>query len=122
MKVALLLVLLLTVGAPPASPQGRRSTPQEQFFNLRWDVERDGGRDVAVVGSLDNHYLYPVTEVLLHVQVLDPRGQVLYEGFGPVNGTVPPGGRITFRVPLAAEGAQYAVLVHAFQFGRIESP
>ena len=123
LRHALVVALMLAIAVPAASSaQGRRGTPREQFFNVRWDVEREEGRDIAIVGSFDNHYLYPVTDVLLQIQVLDPRGQVTQESFGPLGRTVPAGGRVTFRVPLPGEGSQYAVLVHGFQFAPGESP
>jgi hypothetical protein len=119
-KAACLLALGLAVAAAPALAQ--RSVPRDEFFDMRWVVEREAGRDVAVVGSLGNHYLYPLTEVLLQVQVLDRTGGLVQEALGPVGSTVPAGSRVTFRVPLPAEGARYTVLVYRFQFAPGENP
>jgi hypothetical protein len=35
---------------------------------------------------------------------------------------IPSGGRVSFRLPLPATGARYAVTVHSFEFGPRESP
>lgn len=121
-KTFALVIALIVVTGSPAVAQGRRATPTERFFNVQWQVERHAGRDVAVVGSLANHYLHAVSGVLLQVQVLDDSGQIARESFGTLAGNVPAGGRVTFRLPLEAEGPRYAVLVHAFRFGSSESP
>lgn len=123
MKATMIAIALaLMAGATPAFSQSGRSVPTERFFKLQWQVERRDGRDVAVTGSLDNHYLYAVSRVLLQVQVLDQTGQITRESFGTIPGDVPAGGRVTFRLPLEVAGPRYAVLVHAFEFGASESP
>jgi hypothetical protein len=118
----LFVVVILTSGAPPALAQGRRSIPTERFFDVQWQVEQRDGRDVAVTGSLANQYLQAVSRVLLQVQIFDQTGRITDETFGAIAGDVPAGARVTFRLPLEAEGVRYAVLVHAFEFGTSESP
>jgi hypothetical protein len=118
--VAVVLALAVLGTPQPASAQ-LGSAHQERFFRIDWQVERGDGRDVALVGSLNNHYMYRVERVRLHAHVLDQAGQVTHDAFASVD-DIPPGGRVTFRVPLPAAGARYAVTVHAFEFGPRESP
>jgi hypothetical protein len=118
--VAVVLALAL-LGAPQPAAAQVVSGPQERFFRIDWQVERGDGRDAALVGSLNNHYMYRVERVRLHAHVLNQAGQVTHDAFASVD-DIPPGGRVTFRVPLPAAGARYAVTVHSFEFGPRESP
>jgi hypothetical protein len=97
------------------------SMPQERFFRIEWQVERGDRRDVALVGHLNNHYLYRLQRVQLHAHVMDQAGQVTHDAFTAIE-DIPAGGRVTFRLALPAGGARYAVTVHAFEFGPRESP
>ena len=120
-RLVFVLVSIVVIGwSVPARSQVQISS-EERFFRIEWQVERADGRDAAVVGSLNNHYLYPVQQVQLRVEVLDAAGQLTHEGFGAMN-DVPPGARSSFRLKLPAGGARYVVTVHSFQFGRAESP
>jgi hypothetical protein len=115
------LLGLASIGSPaPAGSQVQVSS-EERFFRIEWQLERAGGRDAAIVGSLTNHYLYPLEAVRLQAQVVDEAGQVIHETLVPME-DVPPGGRGSFRLELPAAGARYVVTVHAFEFGRRESP
>ena len=64
------LGLVLLGSSPPAAAQVYRSA-EERFFRIEWHVERAGGRDAAIVGVLDNPYLFRDTlMVLLHGDAL----------------------------------------------------
>jgi len=117
---ALLWLALLGWSAPAAESQVHVS-PEERFFRIEWQLERADGRDVAIVGLLDNHYLYRLEWVQLEAQILDGAGQPTNEAITTVN-DVPAGGRRSFRLPLPVGGARYAVTVPAFAFGPRESP
>jgi hypothetical protein len=120
--LALAVILgLAAIGAARPAPAQVVATPAERFFRIEWQVERGDGRDVALVGHLNNHYLYRVQRVRLHAHVMDQAGQVTHDAFTAID-DVPAGGRVTFRLPLPAGGARYAVTVHAFEFGPRESP
>lgn len=97
------------------------SAPEERFFQVEWQLERAGDRDAAIVGVLNNHYLYRLQRVRLQAHVLDTAGQVTHDAFTFVD-DIPSGGRVSFRLPLPATGARYAVTVHSFEFGPRESP
>ena len=84
-------------------------------------MERGGDREAAILGSLTNHYLYPLQRVQLRVQVLDEAGQISHETFETMN-DIPPGARGDFRLQLPVTGARYVVTVYAFEFGPRESP
>jgi hypothetical protein len=120
LALAVIVGLAVLGGGRSASAQVV-STPAERFFRIEWQVERGDGRDVALVGHLNNHYLYRVQRVRLHAHVMDQAGQVTHDAFTAID-DVPAGGRVTFRLPLPAGGARYAVTVHAFEFGPRESP
>src|SRR5919198_5800790 len=51
------LGLVLIGWGVPAESQVHISA-EERFFRIEWQLERAGGRDVAIVGSVANHYLY----------------------------------------------------------------
>ena len=114
------LGLALLGAATPAAAQVYRSA-EERFFKIEWQLERAGDRDAAIVGVLDNPYLYRLQRVQLHVQVLDANGQTVRETSAPMS-DVPPGGRASFRLPRPDPGSRYVVTVHAFEFGPGESP
>jgi hypothetical protein len=118
--VAVILGLAAVGAGGPATAQVV-STPAERFFRIEWQVERGAGRDVALVGHLSNHYLYRLQRVQLHAHVMDQAGQVTHDAFTAID-DVPAGGRVTFRLPLPAGGARYAITVHGFEFGPRESP
>lgn len=115
-----LLGLALIGSYAPADSQTRIST-EERFFRIEWRLEQAGGRDAAIVGSLDNPYFYALQRVQLQAQVLDAAGQITHETLATMS-DVPAGGRGNFRVPLPVTGVRYAVTVHAFEFGSRESP
>jgi hypothetical protein len=94
---------------------------EERFFLIEWQLERKAGRDTAIVGSLNNHYLYRLQSVQLQAAVLDESGRVTHQALTTMN-DVPPGARGHFRIGLPAPGARYTVTVHAFEFGPRESP
>ena len=118
--VAVLLSLAVMGSSVPAGAQVHISS-EERFFRIEWQLERAGGRDAAIVGSLNNHYRYALERIQLQAQVLDEAGQITHETLSTMN-DVPPGGRGDFRLRLPAIGARYVVTVHAFQFGPQESP
>ena len=72
------LGLVLLGSSPPAGTQVYRSA-EERFFRIEWHVERAGGRDAAIVGVLDNPYLFRLQRVQLQVQVLDASGHTVRE-------------------------------------------
>jgi hypothetical protein len=117
----LLFGLAIITSCQPASSQTVYS-PGERFFKIDWHVERHEGQDVAIVGRLRNDYLYSLERIQLQIQVLDDVGRVTGEFFGALGNRVPPGGSTTFRLLVGSAGAQYAVLVHAFEFGEMQSP
>ena len=114
------LGLALLGSSLPVGAQVYRSA-EERFFRIEWHVERAGGRDAAIVGVLDNPYLFRLQRVQLQVQVLDASGHAVREATAPMT-DVPAGGRGSFRLPLPDAGARYVVTVHAFEFGSGESP
>jgi hypothetical protein len=116
---SLLLGLACLTAFVPAWAQG---TPYERFFTIEWHVEQDEGADAAIVGYLRNDYLYSLRHVELQAQIFDDAGEVTDDVIGKINRDVPPGGRVTFRLPLETAGVRYAVVVHAFEFGERQSP
>lgn len=115
----LLGIVLLTFNVPVGS-QVHRSA-EERFFLIEWQLERSAGRDIAIVGFLNNHYLYRLQSVQLQASVFDDSGRVTQQALTTMN-DVPPGVRGQFRIRLPNTGARYAVTVHAFEFGPRESP
>lgn len=115
-----LAVLMLILFNMPVSSQMHRSA-DERFFLIEWQVERTAGRDIAIVGFLNNHYLYRLQALQLQALALDHDGRVTHQALTTMN-DVPPGGRGHFRIRLPVSGARYTVTVHAFEFGSRESP
>jgi len=115
-----LLGLALLGWGVPAGSQVHISS-EERFFRIEWQLERAGGRDVAIVGSVGNRYLYRLEWVQLQAEILDDAGQATHETRAIVT-DVPAGGRGDFRLQLPATGARYSVTVHVFEFGSRESP
>ncbi len=118
--LAVVLTLSLTL-APHAAGAQVHFSSEEPFFRIEWQLNRAGGRDAAIVGSLINHYLYQLQRVQFQAQILDEAGQISHETFAVMN-DIPPGGRGNFRLQLPGTGARYVVTVYAFEFGPRESP
>jgi hypothetical protein len=118
--VAGLLGLALIGSSVHVASQVHTSS-EERFFRIEWQLARGDGSTPAIVGSVNNHYLYPIQRVQLQVQVLDEAGQITHETLGAIS-DVPPGGRGIFRLQLSATGARYVVTVHSFEFGAGQSP
>jgi len=116
------LVPALSLMLAPLDAQAQvHIASEERFFRIEWQLERAGGRDAAIVGSLTNHYLYRLQQVQFQAQILDEAGQISDEAFATIN-DIPPGGRGNFRLQLPVTGARYVVTVYAFEFGPRESP
>jgi hypothetical protein len=115
------LLGLALIGSPVPVASQVHTSPEERFFRIEWQLERPDGRTPAIVGSVNNHYLYPVQRVQLQVQVLDEAGQIAHETLGTIS-DIPPGGRGNFRLQLPGTGARYVVTVHSFEFGAGQSP
>lgn len=114
-------VCLVLLGWCVSAESQVQLSSEERFFRIQWQLEQKDGDDVAIVGVLDNHYLYRLEWVQLEARVFDEAGQTTHEALTTVS-DVPPGGRSSFRFALSARGARYAVTVHAFAFGPRESP
>ena len=114
------LLVLTATAAPTAAAQVYISS-EERFFRIEWQLLGVDGRPPAIVGSVTNHYSYPILRVQVRAQVTDDAGHITYETLGTI-GEIPPGGRGVFRLELPAAGARYLMTVHSFEFGAVQSP
>jgi len=112
---------LALIGSPGPVVAQVQISSEERFFTIAWHLERVDERISAIVGSVSNHYLYPIQRVQLQAQVLDEAGQIIHETLETIS-DVPPSGRGAFRLQLPATGARYVVTVHSFEFGAGQSP
>ena len=116
------LLGLAFAGVPVLAASQMRTSSDEQFFRIDWELERGaGGRPPVVVGSVYNRYAYPVQRLQIQVQTVDEGDRITHEAIASVS-DVPPGGRGAFRVQLPAAGARYVITVRSFEFGAGQSP
>ena len=108
------------IASPLVGASQSQTSVEERFFRIEWQVEQPAERPV-IVGTVRNGYSDAIQRVQVLVQVLDATGQVIHEAVGTTP-SVAPGRRGDFRVPLPVTGARYAITVHAFEFGAVQSP
>jgi hypothetical protein len=114
------LLVLTLIAWPLIGASQPRTSSEERFFRIDWQIEQSGERPV-IAGTIRNGYADPIQRVQVLVQVLDSAGQITHEVLG-TTASVAPGARGSFRVPLPAAGARYVVTVQAFEFGAVQSP
>jgi hypothetical protein len=89
--------------------------PQDEYYDLEWQLERGNGRP-RVAGYFYNKRNLRAWSVQLRVAELDAAGSVVNQTFGWVYGDVPSRGRGYFRVPVRSANAAYQVTVHSIHW------
>lgn len=100
--------------APPATTLAQNWAMQgiENYFRVEWEAGT-GRRGAIVSGYVYNTTGMTADRVRLGVDTLDGAGQVTATTIGDVLGTVPPGNRTYFEVPVKNPGP-YRVRVLSF--------
>ena len=119
--LAVSFLALATLAPPMPAASDVYISAEEQFFRIEWQLVRVDGRPPAIVGSVTNHYSFPVQRVRVQAQIVDDAGQVTHEMLGTI-ADIPAGGRERFRLQLPTAGARYMMTVHSFEFGAGQSP
>ena len=96
----------------------QETTPAGPGFRAETEPDLLGRRGRAIVGWLYNDGSSAVTNVRLHVDVLDGGGQTVASGEAYVYGNVPAHGRAYFFVPVPSYGDRYRVTV--LRYDRLE--
>jgi hypothetical protein len=123
MVAAALLTQACTGGtmatAPSAPAAGAPSDPSygiygyDSYFKVEWQPDEQRGKPL-VSGYVGNQWGFPVRNVRLRVEALDAAGHVTATYIGYVNGTVIPGSRVYFEVPVPAKAPGYRVRLLSF--------
>ena len=109
---AVMLVVLVLAPVGGVSAQDYAIQGIEHYFRVEWEGS-SGRRGPVVAGYVYNLSGYTADRVRLAVESVDGSGQVTATAFANVLGTVPPGNRSYFEVPVRSAGP-YRVRVLSF--------
>jgi hypothetical protein len=115
----LLTVLVAAVWAGPAAAQTYTFTPQSsKDLTVTFQVQREGGSRVLVLGEVRNGSSQPCERVGLKAEGLDENGRVVSRARAYVPGQVAAKGAAPFEVRLSSTGNErrYRVEVETFEF------
>jgi hypothetical protein len=110
-----------TMAVAPSAPAaaGAPSDPSygvygyDSYFKVESQPDERHGKPL-VSGYVGNQWGFPVRNVRLRVEALDAAGNVTATSIGYVNGTVIPGSRVYFEVPVPAKAPGYRVRLLSF--------
>ena len=108
-------VSLLLLSADVAWTQSYGIVGAEQYFSVEWEVGH-GKSGTVVAGHVRNTYGLAARNVRLHIEGLDGSGKVVSVTVGYVAGTLMPGVRAYFEVPVPPGAATYRVNVLSFDW------
>jgi hypothetical protein len=112
------LALAASLAVSTAWTQGFGSGAPDRFFRVEADGGQGRGGRPVIRGYVYNDYGQPAGRIQLQVESLDATGQVVGRTLAPVDGTVPPFGRLYFDVPVSTAGARYRATVYYFEWVR----
>ena len=110
---AVWLAVLLLAPVAEVSAQNYAIQGIEHHFRVEWEGT-NGRRGPVVAGYVYNLSGFTADRVRLAVESVDGGGQVTATAFSTVVGTVPPGNRSYFEVPVRSAGP-YRVRVLSFE-------
>ena len=93
--------------------------PGQEAFQLRYDVDRTGGGQVRLNGTVINEARLDVVDVYVTAEALDGGGRVLGRGIAFVSASIPPRGSapFTISIPAAQAATSFRVRVSSFRYG-----
>jgi hypothetical protein len=118
-RLAMVAAALLTQACAGGAIVGAPSDPSygiygfDDYFKLDWQADERRGKPL-VSGYVGNRWGFPVRNVRLRVEALDGAGKVTATSIGYVNGTVIPGSRVYFEVPVPDKAPGYRVRLLSF--------
>ncbi len=115
----LAIVLLVAFCAAPAFAQTYTFTPQSsKDLTLTFQVEREGGSRVLILGEVRNGANQPCERVVVKAEGLDENGRVVSRGRAYVSGTIRGKGSAPFEIKLSSAGSErrYRVEIETFEF------
>lgn len=119
-------VLLAGLCAAPVFAQTYTFTPQSsRDLTLTFQVEREGGSRVLILGEVRNASTRACERVVLKAEGLDENGRVVSRGRGYVPGTIRARSSAPFEIKLSSAGSErrYRVEIETFEFAtRHEGP
>ena len=108
------LALVLFLSAPiAASAQSYAMQGIEHYFRLEWQAA-NGRRGPVIAGYVYNTAGLTADRVQLAIDAVDGAGKVTGTTIAQVLGTVPPGNRAYFEIPVREASAAYRVRVLSF--------
>lgn len=114
MFVAALALWLAACASSSSGPLEPLVVGGERFFKLEWQVDQSRGRPV-VWGYILNDWGLPASGVRLLVEGVGPGGELLGQQLAWV-GSLTPGMRAYFEVPVAQAAPAYRVRVFSFDW------
>ena len=107
-----LFALLLLLAPTASSAQSYAIQGAERYFRLEWEAA-SARRGPVIAGYVYNLSGLTADRVQLVVEMLDGAGQITSSVIGQVFGTVPPGNRAYFEIPVR-RAENYRVRVLSF--------
>jgi len=112
-RSAVLTLVLFLVTPVAASAQNYVTQGVERYFRVEWETAT-GRRGAMIAGYVYNTSGMTAERVRLAIDAVDGAGQVTGSTIGQVLGTVPPGNRAYFEIPVREASAAYRVRVLSF--------
>ena len=112
-RSAVVVLLLFLVAPVVASAQSYATQGIEHYFRVEWEAAK-GRRGPVVAGYVYNKSGINADRVILGIDTVDGAGQVAATATSQVLGTVPPGNRAYFEIPVREASAAYRVRVLSF--------
>ncbi len=116
-RLAVLVVMVLSVGAGPAAAANYAQETLDQYFRVEFEVKASAARPVVSGYVYNMNPGMPAERMQLSIESLDASGAVVGKSSTWVLGNVPPGNRAYFTAAAAAPGASYRVQVLSFDWG-----
>jgi hypothetical protein len=114
MSALLPMLLALPDAIPRASAQNFAAAGASSEFRVEWESVRARNGRPLLRGYLYNVHTMRAENVQLKVERLDADARTVATQFAMVTGTIAPGARAYFEVPVAAADASYRVSIQSF--------
>jgi hypothetical protein len=98
-----------------------QSNDTDRYFRLEWEVDQSTKRGPVITGYVYETFGRLAEDMRLAIETLDAAGAVTGTRIGYVMGTVPPGARAYFEIPVPAASA-YRVRILSFRWRNIGGP
>lgn len=119
--LSLLVTAALAGSAVVARAQSYAVPDPDRYFRLEWEAGQSRKRGPVITGYIYETFGRLAEDMRLAIETLDAAGAVTGTRIGYVMGTVPPGARAHFEIPVPAASG-YRVRILSFRWRNIGGP